>query len=154
MRYNAQRRLQVWALDRPVPIRMPCGKAYVHRLVLFDQVGWGPHPCYWCGRLLEWVEGLGGITVDHLTDVRCVVSCQRCNRVRETGLLDLRFPERAVEILRWSTIKTHFPCGHPVGYDEPTDNIFVKDGTDRSCLVCHRRRARDYDRALRASRVA
>lgn len=60
-----------------------------HRKVLYDEIGPGPHECYWgCGRVLSW-GGKSGINVDHLDDDKLnndpdnlVPSCGPCNRQR------------------------------------------------------------------------
>jgi hypothetical protein len=67
------------------------GTVREHRKVLFDDIGPGPHECYWnpqsgCGQMsLGWDE----ITVDHLNGVivdnrieNLVPSCKRCNVLR------------------------------------------------------------------------
>jgi hypothetical protein len=38
------------------------GRALHHRVVLYDHLGPGPHPCAKCGRVLEW----GALDVDHI----------------------------------------------------------------------------------------
>lgn len=65
------------------PIAPASGRVHVHRLVLFDKVGPGSHPCHWCGRTVTWCVDLEG---DHVngdrTDNRpenLVVSCRPCN---------------------------------------------------------------------------
>lgn len=67
------------------------GSVYVHRLVLFEAIGVGPHPCWWCGMLLEWrpFDGRswsGVLVVDHLDGdasnnvaSNLVPSCFSCN---------------------------------------------------------------------------
>lgn len=61
------------------------GEVFEHRVVLFDLLGDGKHPCHWCGRELEWSQ----IAVDHLDENKknnapenLVVSCTYCNRQR------------------------------------------------------------------------
>lgn len=157
------RYLKVYAgTDIPEPISMPCRRAYVHRVVLWRTIGWGPHPCHWCGVMLEWQPGFGGITGDHLngdtkdnSPANLVASCSACNRIRAHGVLDLRLPERAAEILTHSPIKTHFPCGHPLGYLVDLDNVYVitHRGVAYVCWECHRTNGRDYFRR-RAAEVA
>lgn len=70
------------------PMKQRTGRgAYVlqHRVVLYDAIGPGPHPCHWCNHSLEW----DAIQVDHVnsekTDNRLenlVVSCIHCNASR------------------------------------------------------------------------
>jgi hypothetical protein len=68
------------------PLASPStGCVYEHRKVVFDRVGAGPHPCYWCGKILEWSR----IVIDHLNEVKddnrfenLAISCSPCNRAR------------------------------------------------------------------------
>jgi len=68
------------------PVAPPSGKAYVHRVVLYDALGEGPHPCHWCGTLVDWRSTEQQLEVDHLdfdrrnNDVANLVpSCRNCN---------------------------------------------------------------------------
>jgi hypothetical protein len=76
------------------PLANRSGKVFVHRMVLFDEIGWGLHPCHWCGKLLPWDEIRG----DHLNWIRndnrlenLVVSCGPCNS-RRTNPATKRYP--------------------------------------------------------------
>lgn len=71
------------------------GYAYEHRLVLFDKIGPGWHPCHWCAEPVTWdvrnVGEAGCLTVDHLDAQRLnnvpenlVPSCIQCNSARKT----------------------------------------------------------------------
>ena len=58
-------------------------RTWMHRVVLFDKIGFGPHRCHWCARHVNWRAGL---LVDHLDDDRqnnapdnLVPSCNGCN---------------------------------------------------------------------------
>jgi len=60
----------------------------LHRKVLYDAIGPGPHPCHWCGVHLTWSPAL---TVDHVNGDRLdntlpnlVVACRPCNSSRRT----------------------------------------------------------------------
>lgn len=74
------------------PIATPCGRTYEHRVVLYDEIGEGPHSCHWCGCAVEWVpqgEEVEALVVDHLDgngdnneidNLRA--ACGRCNKRR------------------------------------------------------------------------
>lgn len=77
--------------DHPLARR---GQIEEHRKVLYDEIGPGPHECYWnsvsgCGKTqLEW-NGRAGIHVDHLDankqnndPANLVPSCRTDNRRR------------------------------------------------------------------------
>ena len=77
--------------DPDHPMAMANGTVYVHRAVLYDQLGPGPHPCHWCTRPLEWnhEDREHALQVDHLNSVgddnrpaNLVASCLRCNVAR------------------------------------------------------------------------
>lgn len=68
------------------------GGLYEHRQVLFDAIGEGQHPCYWCGAPVIWVKGKcvkGSLVPDHLDGDKTnnaignlVPACNRCNATR------------------------------------------------------------------------
>jgi len=68
------------------PLISSNGRLYEHRKVVFDRIGVGPHPCFWCAQQLQdWDE----IVIDHLNEIKddnrfenLVVSCNPCNRAR------------------------------------------------------------------------
>ena len=73
------------------PLAGSRGLVLKYRMIVYDAIGPGPHPCRWCGRLLEWRYGLvpDAIVIDHInhdsTDnslENLAVSCQRCNTSR------------------------------------------------------------------------
>jgi len=64
------------------------GMVLEHRMVLFDKIGPGEHPCHWCGLILTWQPGITptAIISDHLDSDRAnndpanlVPSCNPCN---------------------------------------------------------------------------
>lgn len=77
------------------PVAGPSGRAYLHRVVLYDAIGDGLHSCHWCGREIRWIVGLlppwppDYLAVDHVNADRhdnrlenLVASCQPCNSTR------------------------------------------------------------------------
>jgi hypothetical protein len=82
--------------DRSHPLAGPDGRVAVHRKVLYDTIGPGEHPCYWCARPVSWIlrtRSEGGrefdLMADHL-DGNCrnnrsgnlVPACSFCNVLR------------------------------------------------------------------------
>lgn len=77
------------------PLATKNGHILRYRVVLYDAIGPGPHPCHWCGRPVDWVvrkgsgQGRDALAVDHLdgnerNDVldNLVASCNECNALR------------------------------------------------------------------------
>lgn len=70
------------------------GRVYVHRAVLFDEIGYGPHLCFWCGTTVTWGgRSRTSLFVDHLDGygdnndpTNLVASCPACNTRRATTL--------------------------------------------------------------------
>lgn len=69
-----------------------------HRIVLFDAIGPGTHPCHWCSKPVRWdgrwPKDLDALVVDHLDDVKgnndrdnLVASCNPCNVARAQIML-------------------------------------------------------------------
>jgi hypothetical protein len=75
------------------PLAGADGVVAEHRVVLYERVGPGLHPCHWCGALLEWRvdrNRVGQIIADHLDgDIHnndpenLVPACHSCNALRE-----------------------------------------------------------------------
>lgn len=71
-----------------------------HRLVLYEKIGPGAHPCHYCGSMVEWKVGQctqrGNLIAEHVDgDIRnndpinLVPSCQACNNRKNTrGIRD------------------------------------------------------------------
>lgn len=64
---------------------------YVHKVVLYDKLGHGPHLCHWCGRPVRWVKGTAGdaLIADHVDGDELnndpgnlVAACNGCNTIR------------------------------------------------------------------------
>ena len=69
------------------------GMAYEHRIVLFDAIGYGPHRCQWCSKVLHWgSRGKNIIQVDHIDGdgannkpENLAAACGSCNVARGQG---------------------------------------------------------------------
>jgi hypothetical protein len=73
------------------PLAMKGGKVYVHRTVLYDAIGPGPHACHWCGTEVDWLPKADPreLQPDHLNNdgadnrpANLVPSCRSCNSTR------------------------------------------------------------------------
>lgn len=73
------------------PLAGKNGRAYEHRVVLFDEIGPGKHLCHLCSTPVEWLpRGMPGIlVVDHANEDKgdnrhenLVPSCSSCNSAR------------------------------------------------------------------------
>lgn len=73
------------------PLLQADGYIYMHRVVLYDAIGSGPHACHWCGRTVDWQPNASAslLEVDHLDAdkmnndrTNLVPSCGGCNRHR------------------------------------------------------------------------
>lgn len=85
-------------MNRPDhPLAQANGLLPEHRMLLFDSIGPGPHPCHWCNAPLEWRVGgrthAGSLIVDHIDGnwrnndlANLAASCQRCNASRAMSL--------------------------------------------------------------------
>lgn len=73
------------------PLANKNGSVYTHRMVLFDEIGYGPHACHWCGTEVDWLPkgNPRELQPDHLNDdgadnriENLAPACRRCNSVR------------------------------------------------------------------------
>ena len=74
------------------PTAGPSGRAYVHRINLYDKIGSGIHHCHWCQATVRWDAGKAHpqtLQVDHLDGDgsnndpdNLVPACRRCNIAR------------------------------------------------------------------------
>ncbi len=85
------------------PLAPPSGRIWVHRIVLFDVIGLGPHPCHWCATEVHWIPGIGQarLDVDHLDGFgdhndpeNLVPSCGPCNSTRAAAARHRRLVEQ------------------------------------------------------------
>lgn len=75
------------------PLAPATGFLSTHRIVLYDKIGPGEHPCHWCGKLVHWEKGHQrkgtALLTDHIdgNPKNCslenlVPACNRCNTRR------------------------------------------------------------------------
>jgi hypothetical protein len=81
------------------PLAAKNGDVQMHRLLLYERIGPGSHPCQWCGAPLTWMARMrpntpGYLTADHLDHdhrnndpANLVPSCYRCNISRSATRL-------------------------------------------------------------------
>lgn len=77
--------------DHDHPLADKRGRVLEHRRVLFDLIGPGEHPCFHCGRTVEWLttrhtKGSNALVVDHIDNdptnnrpENLLPSCLACN---------------------------------------------------------------------------
>lgn len=91
-------------LHRPDhPVANAAGRVRLHRMILWDKVGPGWHPCFECGRMVSWDAVFphpDALTVDHIdgdtsnndpSNLR--PACNVCNP--RVGMLRVRAAQRA-----------------------------------------------------------
>lgn len=113
------------------PVADRSGKVYVHRVVLYDNIGPGPHPCHWCGTAVDWLPKndprcLEADHVNHIGDdnqpENVVPACRRCNVARAMA----RRHEALVAAGWWSAHDTvarlRDPSRHRSSTQPPTSN--------------------------------
>ena len=96
--------------------RASTGSVLWHRRELYDRIGPGEHPCFYCGRTLRWDvtihEGPDALTVDHLDWNRenndpenLVPSCNACNcrrSERQLAIAQMRLMTLAIAVIAQS----------------------------------------------------
>jgi hypothetical protein len=81
--------------DPTHPASSSNGHLYEHRMICYDAIGAGAHPCHWCGREVRWdvkgngTNGTNKLVIDHLDNNKqnnsidnLKPSCHRCNATR------------------------------------------------------------------------
>lgn len=110
------------------PVAKAHGFAYLHRVVLFDKIGYGPHQCFYCLTHVNWGYDLEADHKDHNKDnndpLNLVPCCVACNRAR------------------WNRTKDGCPHGHG-----PYDAQYANG--HRYCKRCKR----DKERRRRRERL-
>lgn len=77
----------------PLTIGLKYPVVQLHRMILYDAIGPGPHSCHWCNSMVEWRPGgrcgPGVLVVDHIdfnprnnSIENLVPSCAKCNATR------------------------------------------------------------------------
>lgn len=92
-----------------VPVDHPLSnghcKIQVHRLVLWEKIGPGAHPCSYCGITVRWMPGAGprrgALVADHVDrdptnndPANIVASCQPCNMRNSARMVADNEPHR------------------------------------------------------------
>ena len=101
------------------PLAQKDGRLRVHRAILWEKIGPGPHPCHWCGNVLEWdrivTDHVNGVTWDNRPD-NLVPACNGCNLGRHSKC-------------KW-------------GHEFTPENTYIRANGTRMCRACERDRAR------------
>lgn len=73
------------------PAALACGVTRYHRIVLWEKIGGGEHPCHWCGKIVSWDKPMHtnwhyALIVDHVDwdktnndPSNLVPACNDCN---------------------------------------------------------------------------
>lgn len=98
------------------PLAGKTGLVALARLILYDKIGPGPHPCHWCDTPVEWMPGRGlaegALLADHLdhdpennAPENLVPACNRCNAHRTRKGDRRRIGSDELTIM-WSGVRT------------------------------------------------
>lgn len=119
-----------WHIKLPEhPLAMPSQRGAVqeHRVVLYEAIGPGEHPCHWCGAAVSWETAFpDGLVVDHLDGDR--LNNERGNLVPSCMVCNCQRPART---------RTHCGRGHEL--NELNTYVHRSGGvTRRTCRACRR----------------
>lgn len=96
-RKRSNRKYYVTLMIKGHPLATERGRVCEHRVVLYEKLGPGSHPCHWCGATLTWMGMIptrtkGYLCTDHLDSDKhnnspgnLVPSCLPCNTRRGFG---------------------------------------------------------------------
>lgn len=114
------------------PLAMKGGQLLVHRQVLYDAIGPGPHACEICGVELEWrtSDRRRRLAVDHID-----------NNILNNDLSNLRPTCQPCNVKRPHALRTACNAGH----EYTPENTYVDPNGSRRCRTC----MRAYDRKRR-----
>lgn len=117
--------INVYAPEHPLVANRKSGQVLEHRIVLYDTIGAGSHPCHSCGRTVSWFaeSAKDRLEVDHLDGVRSnnspenlAATCPKCNDGQSRRRLTA--------------------CGRGHEYTAETTRLSAKG--HRRCLICER----------------
>lgn len=104
----------LYMFDKTHPIASDSGHLYLHRKILWDEIGIGWHKCHWCPKEVSWITNLRGqkLVVDHIDNDpannaldNLVPSCHSCNYGRGIILSFLKqrkdSPELLLQLRKW-----------------------------------------------------
>ena len=122
------------------PLAQADGKAYKHRVVLYEKIGDGNHDCHWCAKKIGWfAERDEKIVSDHLdgdkwnnSPENIVASCWSCNLFRGYEAI------------------THCKNGH----EFTKENTYTRpDNGQRQCVTCKKSTWQRYYEKHRKKKV-
>ena len=130
------------------PLAPPSGIVAIARVVLYDTIGPGTHPCHWCGTSVKWKVGAGvrdpsALLADHLdhdatndAPENLVPSCNECNsHRRRTGTTNIREGDLVVIKADGRRVRAVERSCEFCGKDFPAIKSQVDSGKGRFCSM-------------------